>query len=613
MSKPRNVSTRSSSVKAKPFLTADENGVAASQGLYEQGMRLWRFLDESQLRTGLVGMLRAARFLPMSGHPWRSVMEVGFERLCQSWVYLPSVMTRHKGHLILKLIPGVWMGQVDQQGYKDFCRLKGSDFVQRLAEELKDKYLPHVMRDEEQVFAALASRWMGQMPPISFSYLGFRSDMGSASSIDLSSMTIVRARRVRRVHTEMDQMELAMTKVLSQIRASRGRTRIVIKSALSAAEKSKGAKIDPMDTRWLVFKNLLLSRTMPKVAREFPKRNRNKRKRQPSSILRMAGPISQVSRLISTSKGDPSDTRIVLKKIENTVLSHFIEMMDDLEFTREEIKRFKLSSVIPRRKIALRRPAAYQAYYGLEENSFEPAENMVRAARRIVSNSLHYGGRRVVCSALMTIGDLRIGGVLKSNENETIFARFTKTRSAWNSWHAIAFLWPDAEIEFLRKFMLACENQDVPNSWQLLQVARLGFRSEENDNGPYTKITADLAQLRVRDGLVPGTRLATHLGRFAFASYWTLRVLATEYPFLLETDLYSQLRDHFWFQKEGLLKLKRLINGNPHHHLSVAAAMMGLNGPEQYISTYNRGQALELMAIQEILKARSAVHGSVIG
>jgi hypothetical protein len=604
MTKHRNISTGFSSVSRGPSLTADQNGVAASQSLYEQGTRLWNRLLRSQSRSGLVSVLRPPLYLPMCGHTWRSAMEVGFDKLIQPWVLLKSGMPRHEAEPMLILLPGVWQGQADIQGYEDFRRLKGRDFVEQLAKELDDEYLTRIMRDEEHVFAALASRWMGLMPPISFSYLGFGRDMGSARSIDLDSMVIGKNVRAKKPQAELDQLDEAMTKLLSAIRDHRGRKKMFLEKRMREVEQTAGFK--KADPRWLCFKSLLLSRTLKKVAKEWPKRNRKSRTRQPSGLVRMAGEVSNVSKLIAATKRDPDGKAIAVSKVQRTVITHFIEVMNDLEFSREEVARFKVASMVPRRKMDLRRPAAYQAYYGLDREPVDPNDNLPMAARRILADTLHFGGRRAACCALMTIGDIKIGGVSESLDNSVIFGRFTKTRTAWNSWHAISFLWPDCELDFTRKFLLACERAGLPDSLQIMQVAELGFRSDNDANGPYTKITADLAQLRLRDGLLPGHRLATHLGRFAFASYWMLRVLALQFPFLLTTALYLKLRDHFWFKDEGLLKLDRLLKGIPYHHLHVASSMMGLSGPEQFISTYNRGQALELLVLQEILMSKIA-------
>jgi hypothetical protein len=207
----------------------------------------------------------------------------------------------------------------------------------------------------------------------------------------------------------------------------------------------------------------------------------------------------------------------------------------------------------------------------------------------------------------MTIGDLAMGCNPKVLEHFAAYCGYTKNRSQRNGWHPITYLWPETELTFARAFLIACREAGLPDSLQLMQVAGRGRRTEERKNAAYSKHSVDLAQLRLRDALVPGRRLSTHLGRFAFASYWQLRVLAMTYPFLRSTPLFVQLKSHFWFQDEGLEKLGQLLQHIPYQNSLAAASIMGLSSPDQFNSTYHRGQPLELIAWQEVLRAKSLV------
>jgi hypothetical protein len=189
---------------------------------------------------------------------------------------------------------------------------------------------------------------------------------------------------------------------------------------------------------------------------------------------------------------------------------------------------------------------------------------------------------------------------------EETFIRYTKSRSQVNGWVPIFFLWPESELAHLRTFLLATAH--LPSSYQLLQVANLGWelkgthtKGRPSKNLRYTKVNVDLAQQAMRRGLIPGRDISTHSGRINLATFWALRIWAVQYPFLLETPLYQNLRSHFWFRTEGLDKIGLLMDGSFHHHREILRIIMGLSSTEQIFHTYNRGWPLEFTAWSDIL------------
>jgi hypothetical protein len=277
----------------------------------------------------------------------------------------------------------------------------------------------------------------------------------------------------------------------------------------------------------------------------------------------ITGQIGEVGRLIEAVRAGDERGEIHIDRPQRAVITHFIEVLNEEELSEEDISLFRVSSFAPRRKFDLRHPVVYRDYFGLGEPTFDPRERLAAAAKRILACFPHYCGRRAACVVLMTIGDLAMGCNPKVLEHFAAYCRYTKNRSQRNGWHPIAYLWPETELTFARAFLIACREAGLPDSLQLMQVAGCGQRTEKGKNVAYSKHTVDLAQLRLRDALVPGRRLSTHLGRFAFASYWQLRVLAMTYPFLRSMPLFVQLKSHYWFQDEGLEKLGQLLQHIP--------------------------------------------------
>jgi len=573
------------------------SGCLSNSLLKPKGDRLRYLLQLRKPLSGVSSILYYGMRLALSTRAWFGFRKLPFSMISESEkLHLVVAKRRHGERAPVTIIPNHWKGNVTESDYESFCTLDDKKFVSKLADELGDPLLSACFDSLADVFLALEASLVGGFPQDHISILNGIVDVSMPTTIDLDGLDFPKSkRRSDRSKDNAVKKELIQL-FLAQLGSGRRSERMSLKGTVRAIVGK--IRTYPNDPRWKVM-GALFQKSKPQREPPGHRFSTPPKKVKLDSLETQAGTIVKVWNHIQKviSSRDKNDPIVKLTKNERKILLLFYGVLSESEFPDEFIEKFKLERLTGVRDFHLRHPLVYQQYYGLQHAPPTTITDLVESAKRILRCFLFYSGRRAVCIALMTLGDLR---------HDMTFIRYTKTRGQINGWVPICYLWPEAELAHLRMFLSACAH--LPASRQIMQVAELGWSLDEasakgrpRKNLAYTKVNVDLAQQKMRRGLIRGRDISTHLGRINFATLWTLRLWAVQYPFLRQTPLYQKLSTHFWFGGEGLKKIARLVNGAFHHHKEIQRNIMGLSSTDQIFRTYNRGWPLEFAVWSDIL------------
>jgi hypothetical protein len=579
-------------------LSAAEHGHLSDSLLKPRGDRLRYLLERKRPSSGVGSILYLGTSLALSARAWNALQAISFPVLRDSeMLFLAIAMPRHRESPPLSLVPNFWRGKVEECDHQLFVSLDDDGFILALAAELDDDLITFCFRSRLEVFMALEASLTAGFSQDHIAILAGVTDVGMPATIDLDNAEIPKPKRRYPVEDDDSVVEGRIMDFLSALRTGRQSKRAGLKGTVRMIKHEIAS--NPNDPQLQVMEDLFMN-TRPK--REFPGKEFTVAPKHTKlvSLETKAASIPKIWRYIQNLMRDGVDQTptVKLDRNERKVLELFYGVLENSDFPDEFIEKFQVERLVAVREFHLRHPLVYQRYYDLENAPPTIIDDLISAAKRILRCFLYYSGRRAACIALMTLGDLR--------HVEEAFIRYTKSRSQVKGWSPIFFLWPESELAHLRKFLLAAAH--LPSSYQLLQVANLGWELKDaptkgrpSKNLPYTKVNVDLAQQAMRRGLIPGRDISTHLGRINLATFWTLRIWAVQYPFLLKTPLYQKLLSHFWFRTEGLDKIGLLVDGSFHYHRETLRIIMGLSSTEQIFHTYNRGWPLEFTAWSDIL------------
>jgi hypothetical protein len=230
-------------------------------------------------------------------------------------------------------------------------------------------------------------------------------------------------------------------------------------------------------------------------------------------------------------------------------------------------------------------PASIDGHFGFGQEPPHP-DDLIGCARYFTYRVLSWNGRRVRC-----LQDVLFRHFDMTPESSHLYIVSTKVTGVRNFRLYIEDAWPNSDIQLLRTFL---KSPYVNPNTNLLDFgfgpAGQGSRSN---------------WLRVWKGF---GYASTNLPRITYITWLPIRRLVAYNEWLLEEcEELQEVRDHWWFSREGIDKFRRFLVSESHCLLEVFRPGVGHERNHEMISSYGRAWALVGKLERLVLARRSSI------
>ncbi len=240
---------------------------------------------------------------------------------------------------------------------------------------------------------------------------------------------------------------------------------------------------------------------------------------------------------------------------------------------------------------------AFQTFGILDGPIPDPRHQPVEAAQRVVRCLLLHHGRRARC--LLSLGLDNFADAIDPTTGRRLVdvsVVDTKTGSEADCWVPADVLWPSRDFEFLLRFLDWWRDTPTARGRNLLDLAGVPIDPMAGTDKAYRQMRSTLK--------ARGHRLAFHDGRHAFATWFPIRILAAEYPEILNLPALQGLRRCPWFEPDSLDRLRSFLVGAG-WSIELARRTMGHKHPGEFIETYCIAMPL-IMSVRTWLASRQS-------
>jgi hypothetical protein len=182
-----------------------------------------------------------------------------------------------------------------------------------------------------------------------------------------------------------------------------------------------------------------------------------------------------------------------------------------------------------------------------------------------------------------------IGHIITSSKSIAIYISDSKTGfvdTPLPAWALMQEKEKDEDLDYLRRFKVGALHAGFTLETRLTEI--LG-------SGRYEKGWARQARedfiSAFADSLHSG-KPSTHIARATGLSWAPVRAFLARYPEMIESPLLAPYRDHYWFSKTMVAKMRRLIRGESTHSAEIFRRIACWASPDEFFHSYCRTWAL---------------------
>jgi hypothetical protein len=255
---------------------------------------------------------------------------------------------------------------------------------------------------------------------------------------------------------------------------------------------------------------------------------------------------------------------------------------------KAELKGLKLQRERTKpRSYPLVNPLVLLRNHGLDQPPNLRNLDLQNAALRIMLATITHCGRRPCCVYKLALRDFNISwNPVRERLSASVRVDFTKAKAEIGMEIPISYLWPVAELDLLARFLKM--SAELNPKLTLMELAGGQRVTEHNIDIGYSVLCQLLKSHNIRK-----KSFHLHVPRITFASWWPVRVLCGEHPYLInELPYLGSLRSHPWFSNEALHRVWQLVGGAAGHSLNVGRQIMGHASFGEFLSTYCRSWPL---------------------
>jgi hypothetical protein len=216
------------------------------------------------------------------------------------------------------------------------------------------------------------------------------------------------------------------------------------------------------------------------------------------------------------------------------------------------------------RSYPLLNPLVLLRSHGLDQPPNFGNLDLQNAALRIMLATITHCGRRPCCVYKLALQDFNISwNPILERLSVSLRINFTKGKAEIGMEIPISYLWPIDELDYLARFLKMSGELDP--TLTLMELAGGQRIAEHNIDIGYSMLCQLLKSHNIRE-----KSFHLHVPRITFASWWPVRVLCGEHPYLIDELPYlGCLKSHPWFSNEALNRVWELVGGTTGHSLNV--------------------------------------------